>query len=131
MTDNELDRLRKLIDEFDSVLVLRRKVDYLEAKEEDLKIKAKNLMQLVEMANFSAQYYEFTGTIQEIQQRGSQLIIILYDGPKKVRFILGDNRWPDIHKGQVVTIQADVTPITISMTHAQDGFVKNPSNLSP
>lgn len=128
MMDNQLDRLRKLIDEFDSILVLRKKVDYLEAKVEDLKIKAKNLMQLVEMASFTAQYYEFTGTIKHIEKRGNQIVIVLWDGPKNVRFIVGENRWPaNLQEGCTVRIQADIIPITISWSHKPDGFIQGSS----
>ena len=126
--DKQLDRLRELIDEFDSVLVLRRKVDYLEAKVEDLKVKAKNLMQLVEMANFAAQYYEFTGTIKHIEKKGSQIVVVLWDGPKQVRFILGDNRCPpNLQEGCTVRIQADIIPITITWSHKPGGFIQGSS----
>lgn len=126
--DKQLDRLRKLIDEFDSILVLRKKVDYLEAKVEDLKVKAKNLMQLVEMANFAAQYYEFTGTVKDIVVKGEQIILIVFDGPKRTRFILGDNRCPaDLYEGCTVRIQADIIPITVSWPHKPGGFIQGSS----
>ncbi len=125
--DKQLDRLRELIDELDSILVLRKKVDYLEAKVEDLKVKAKNLMQLVEMANFTAQYYEFTGTVKDIDEKGEQVILIVFDGPKRTRFILGGNRCPaDLHEGCLVRIQADIIPITVSW-HSPGGFLQGSS----
>ena len=126
--DKQLDRLRALIDELADRTGLLQKNIQLEEKLTIYRAQLLTLRNIIDVAGYAVPYYEFTGTVKDIDVKGEQVILIVFDGPKRTRFIMGDNRCPaDLQEGCTVRIQADIIPITISWAHWPGGFIQGSS----
>lgn len=85
---------------------------------------SKTLQSIVDAVGYAKPFQDFYGTIKSIRKMGGDRVIVVREGKKKNRYIIGDNRFLWIREGQQIRIQNDVASITKSLKHQEDGFIQ-------